>query len=232
MASGGGGGIAGGREWRLRFGARTLTLDAAIRITRPQTVLRGAGRHKTVLQLNKSVTDLFGPTNSTRNGFYVYSGALITAQGQKLTNTRLALVNASVPIPRGTYRLPVNSTARLAVGDMVTLWLQGGNGTLKHEIMIHTADPGKESGMLPATSSPCVHHDPLRPLPLRPLPTRSQNSAFISSRIIAIDGLVRREQAPVAAQMASLSFALGRSAATSCLLRCRALPPTCVAVVP
>ena len=63
----------------------------------------------------------------------MWTGAFIRAEGANINETCLAGVDASTLIPRGSFRLPVNTTEKLRVGDMATLRLEGGDGALKHE---------------------------------------------------------------------------------------------------
>ena len=46
----------------------------------------------------------------------------------------LAAVDADVPVPRGTYKLRVDATDALAVGDVVTLSYGPGGGALAAEM--------------------------------------------------------------------------------------------------
>lgn len=49
-----------------------------------------------------------GKRNDTNEGFWVWSGGLVTAQGPGQKPDRLARVNATVPVPRGSYALKVS----------------------------------------------------------------------------------------------------------------------------
>ena len=120
----------------LGLPAGRLTLERQLNLTRPQTVLRGAGGAGTVLHLPRSLTDLKGPSNYSE-GYWVYSGGLLTVgppPGQAVEEAELAAVDASAPVPRGSTTLRVDSAAALAAGDVVALVMQGGNGTLADEM--------------------------------------------------------------------------------------------------
>ncbi|PRW20475.1 band 7 [Chlorella sorokiniana] len=121
-----------------------LTLERQVVITRPYTILRGAGRDQTSLFLPNSMTDLYGKCNTTGEGFWVWTGGLVTAKGPQQRPARLAAVDATIPVPRGSYALKVDSAAKLAVGQIVALHYKGGNYALAREIMNNHLDPGNK----------------------------------------------------------------------------------------
>ncbi|PRW33624.1 band 7 [Chlorella sorokiniana] len=130
----------------LGLPAGQLTVDRQLNISRPQTVLRGEGAAATTLRLTRSLTDLKGPSNYSE-GYWVYSGGLLTLAppgNAPVMKELLAAVNASTPVPRGSYSLQVSSwgAPALRAGDIVTLVMHGGNGTLGDEIMNHKLDAG------------------------------------------------------------------------------------------
>ncbi len=120
----------------LGLPAGELTLDRQLNISRPRTVLRGEGAAATTLRLTRSLTDLKGPSNYSE-GFWVYSGGLLSVsppENATVTEEQLTAVEASSPVPRGSFTLRVASGAALRAGDTVTLVMQGGNGTLGDEM--------------------------------------------------------------------------------------------------
>ncbi|PSC70261.1 band 7 [Micractinium conductrix] len=137
-----------------------LTLDRQLSLNRSQTVLRGAGRGRTVLYITKSMMDLFGPAPYHPDGYWVWYGGLLSAVGET-NQTWLAKVNATPPVPRGSNKFLVDNVGKLAVGQTVSLLYNGGNGTFKHEIMNNKLDPGEKYDV---------------------------NDGWLSSRILAING--------------------------------------------
>lgn len=120
----------------LGLPAGELTVDCQLNISRPRTVLRGEGAEATILRFTRSLTDMKGPSGYS-DGFWVYSGGLLTLappENAAIQQELLTAVNASEPVPRGSYTLRVASAAALRAGDEVTLVMQGGNGTLGDEM--------------------------------------------------------------------------------------------------
>lgn len=64
----------------------------------------------------------------------MYSGALLSVRGDLPNEVQLAQVDAATPVPRGSFTLRVDSAAKLAAGDIVSLKLNDGNGTLGREM--------------------------------------------------------------------------------------------------
>lgn len=62
-----------------------------------------------------------GKCNTTGEGFWVWTGGLVTAQGQQQRPKRLARVDATVPVPRGSYTLKVSSMALCGTWGHATL---------------------------------------------------------------------------------------------------------------
>ncbi|EFN55921.1 hypothetical protein CHLNCDRAFT_145616 [Chlorella variabilis] len=120
----------------------TFRLEAPLTITRPRTVLRGAGSARTKLYVPRSLMQLYGPTNETNNGFYVWTGAFISLEGTGIKRTHLAHVAA--PAPRGSHKLRVDSAAAIRPGDMVTLELFANGGPqLQEELLNHKLQASK-----------------------------------------------------------------------------------------
>lgn len=122
----------------LGLPAGELTLSAQLNISRPRTILRGEGAAATTLHLTRSLTDLKGPSGYSE-GFWVYSGGLLSVAPRPdaaIQQEVLTTVDASAPVPRGSYTLRVASAASLKQGDVVTLVMQGGNGTLSDEMWV------------------------------------------------------------------------------------------------
>lgn len=72
-----------------------------------------------------------GPTNKTNNGFYVWTGAFITAKGGVRA---IRVANVTAPAARGTHGLQVDDASGLWEGEVITLVISGGDGALSKEL--------------------------------------------------------------------------------------------------
>lgn len=102
--------------------AGRYVISDIIEITKPNLVLRGEGRDRTILFFPKTLTDVrpnWGATTTgKRTSNYSWSGGFIWVKGS-LGLEEITTVPSAVA--RGQVRLPVKSTARMKVGDTIAV---------------------------------------------------------------------------------------------------------------
>lgn len=106
----------------------SFTLEERITINRSRVVLRGAGVGKTVFDVPKSLTDIYGPDNTTETGGYVNWGGFFTIKGTYSHGGALAIVTGTAN--RGSPKLQVIDASQLKVGAYYDMWWTDTNGTL------------------------------------------------------------------------------------------------------
>ncbi len=122
-------GDSGGGE--LRLDAGTYQIDTPIVINRSNVILSGAGSNKTILSATNTLHGAFdSPTAKSINGSYSYTGGQVMFNspgrnpGSSGWNTGGTLANVTAPLTRGTYLVPVDSSASITVGQMVLLQIR------------------------------------------------------------------------------------------------------------
>ncbi|PRW05792.1 cytosolic phosphoglucose isomerase isoform A [Chlorella sorokiniana] len=110
----------------LTIPAGKFVLTEKLLIKRSRLVLRGAGMGATVLQIPKSLTDIYGPCKDTDWGGYVNAGAFISVSGKTQKGVQVAQITGAAN--RGDYTVTVNNAAFLTVGDIFDIWFTDING--------------------------------------------------------------------------------------------------------
>ncbi|KAL4441064.1 hypothetical protein ABPG77_010495 [Micractinium sp. CCAP 211/92] len=118
--------------------AGSYVLRWPLTITRSNVVLRGAGAGRTMIYITRALGDVFNGTwvlkpNGKIQSAWTAGGAFISfdcvpppaAAGvpQRSRDTSTLLATITAPVPAGSIRLPVGSTARLQVGQRVRLFV-------------------------------------------------------------------------------------------------------------
>ncbi|EFN50959.1 hypothetical protein CHLNCDRAFT_141582 [Chlorella variabilis] len=98
----------------------TYTLTEKLIIKSSRVVLRGEGPGKTVLNIPKSLTDVYGPDPYSESGGYVNWGGFLTIKGRG-SKGRVAAV-ATGAASRGDVVITVNSARGLKKGQYYDLW--------------------------------------------------------------------------------------------------------------
>jgi hypothetical protein len=104
----------------LTIPAGKFLITKRLEIKKPNFVLRGAGRGKTVLHISKSLSEVYGGDWSFGGGFISVQGSQKGASVGQVTKT----------VPRGSRVLELSSVGSLKVGQAVVLVQKDAEGTL------------------------------------------------------------------------------------------------------
>lgn len=112
----------------IQVPAGRFVLSQRLEITKPNLVLRGAGRERTTLYFPRSLGELYGlEFNDAGQSNWSFSGGFLTVQGS-MGGGLLARVTAAAP--RGQRTLQVSTTAGLQAGQWVRLLQTDVGGSL------------------------------------------------------------------------------------------------------
>lgn len=112
----------------LYIPAGTYTLTERLWIKKSNIVIRGAGAGQTVLDIPKSLWDLYGKSKGSESGGYVNWGGFITVWGSAKKGSLLTTATGSAK--RGDYRLTVKDASKLRIGTYYDLWWKDVGGKL------------------------------------------------------------------------------------------------------
>lgn len=112
----------------IQIPAGRFVLTQRLEIQKPNLVLRGAGRERSILYFPRSLGEVYGLTfNAAGQSNWSFSGGFLTVQGSMGGNL---LARVTAPAARGQRTLQVSATAGLQPGQWVRLLQTDAGGTL------------------------------------------------------------------------------------------------------
>lgn len=126
----------------LGIPAGSYTLESRFYIRRSRTIVRGAGRERTILTYPKSLSQLYGPSPlEPVTGGYVNAGAFIALEGSSKKGQGPLLASISSPASKGDRSVTVEDASQLVQGQYVDLWYRDINNVFNTAMFDNEWEP-------------------------------------------------------------------------------------------